>query len=293
MSETGLTVDLHEAKDRLEEVSMASHQNIDDALKRYHYVIRPDSLVGTELAKVLPNTDFDKWYEDAKSTQGGMVGSARLNWPLDTSERVSLQYKLLTNIVEGKINLIDFTFTFTYEDNNFDANNAAFVERVLYQFHNDLIRILKPVIEEEKSSSSSDSIDKPDNSSFVDPIRIAELKSIDSLEFDLSRIIQFCNELDAAYRNQSYLAVAALTRAFIDHVPPIFNCKTFAEVANNYHGAKSFKGSMKHLQTSARSIGDAHLHTAIRKKEALPTATQINFSNDVDVLLSEIIRLLK
>ena len=49
---------------------------------------------------------------------------------------------------------------------------------------------------------------------------------------------------------------------------------------------------MRHLESSARRIGDAHLHNQIRHREALPSATQVNFSNDLDVLLSEIARIL-
>jgi hypothetical protein len=88
------------------------------------------------------------------------------------------------------------------------------------------------------------------------------------------------------------LAVAALTRALLDHVPPIFGVASFAEVANNYRGSKSFRESMQHLEKSARNIGDAHLHTQIRRRETLPSATQVNFGNDLDVLLAEIVRLL-
>lgn len=127
---------------------------------------------------------------------------------------------------------------------------------------------------------------------FIDRLRIDQLNEISKGAFDPSRITQFCIEIEKAYSGQCYLAVAALTRALLDHVPPIFGCKTFAEVANNYSGSKSFKSSMQHLQNSARSIGDSHLHSQIREKEALPTATQVNFSNDLDVLLSEVIRVL-
>jgi len=129
--------------------------------------------------------------------------------------------------------------------------------------------------------------------SFVDPVRLSELKIIPKKEFDLTKLIRICEELDLCFKNECYLAVAALTRALIDHVPPIFGCRKFEEVANNYSGAKSFKESMKHLGESARKIGDAHLHVQIRRSETLPTPTQVDFKNDVDVLLGEIVRLLK
>ena len=84
-----------------------------------------------------------------------------------------------------------------------------------------------------------------------------------------------------------------LVRAIIDHVPPIFNCKNFSEVGNNYAGSKSFKDAMIHLDKSSRKIADQYLHGQIRSSEVLPNATQVNFSTDLDFLLGEIVRILK
>jgi hypothetical protein len=81
--------------------------------------------------------------------------------------------------------------------------------------------------------------------SFIDLERLSQLKAIPKGQFDLTKLIRICEELDLCFKNECYLAVAALMRALIDHVPPIFQCKTFTEVANNFSGAKSFKESMK------------------------------------------------
>jgi hypothetical protein len=129
---------------------------------------------------------------------------------------------------------------------------------------------------------------------FIDPTRLAELRVIQSPEFDLSKLIRYCDELNYNYDEGCFLAVSMLGRAILDHIPPIFSCKSFAEVANNYSsGSKSFKQSMEHLENSLRKIADAYLHVQIRKSEVLPNRTQVNFSCDLDVLLAEIVRLLK
>jgi hypothetical protein len=86
--------------------------------------------------------------------------------------------------------------------------------------------------------------------------------------------------------------MAMLTRAIIDHVPPIFGMKNFSEVANNYGGSSSVKKEFKNLETTARNIADLHLHSHIRRKEVLPNLTQVDVSNSLDLLLSEIISLL-
>jgi hypothetical protein len=127
---------------------------------------------------------------------------------------------------------------------------------------------------------------------FVDEARLTDLRRLSPTDFDLRKLIAICDELNLCYRSQCYFAVAALTRALLDHVPPIFGVDTFAKVANNYGGGKSFSGSMQHLESSARHIADGHLHGRIRKKESLPTRTQVNFAADVDVLLAEVVRIL-
>jgi hypothetical protein len=134
----------------------------------------------------------------------------------------------------------------------------------------------------------------PSTSHFVDPTRLAELRAIRSPEFDLSKLIRYCDELNSNYDQGCFLAVPMLGRAILDHVPPIFGCRNFSEVANNYSsGTKSFRQSMEHLENSLRKIADAHLHVQIRKSEVLPNRTQVNFSSDLDVMLAEIVRLLK
>ncbi|GMV23264.1 MAG: hypothetical protein AMXMBFR57_32130 [Acidimicrobiia bacterium] len=128
---------------------------------------------------------------------------------------------------------------------------------------------------------------------YVDESRIADLRAIESLDFDLRKLIAICEELNQCYRGQCYHAVAALTRALVDHVPPLFGVRAFSEVANNYAGSRSFRSSMQQLDTAARTIADRHLHTQVRNSEVLPTRVQVDFSQVVDVLLAEVIRRLQ
>lgn len=175
-----------------------------------------------------------------------------------------------------------------------DAEIYATRERVLQTVSGDIDLFVLS----RKSGIPGRSKDPPSNKEvtsevYVDLKRIEELRSISSDRFDLLKLIELCAELNKSYSNQSFLAVGMLMRSVLDHVPPIFECKTFVEVANNYKGSKSFKESMGNLEKSLRNIADAHLHTQIRKKESLPTKTQVSFSPDLDVLLAEICRILK
>lgn len=124
---------------------------------------------------------------------------------------------------------------------------------------------------------------------YIDKKRLQAIKK-KSRKFDFSRLSKMLTELDQAFSIENYISVILLVRAILDHVPPIFNLNNFTEVANNY-GTKSFKDSMSHLENSSRKIADSYLHTRIRSKESLPNKTQVNFSNDLDVLLAEIVRI--
>jgi hypothetical protein len=120
--------------------------------------------------------------------------------------------------------------------------------------------------------------------------RITELQALKSPDFDFRKLIRLCEEINTAYGEGCYFATAMLTRSLLDHVPPIFGKKNFDEVANN-HGGKSFKGTMQHLQSASRNVADGHLQ--IRKREALPTAQQVNCAQQLDALLEEIVRITK
>lgn len=127
---------------------------------------------------------------------------------------------------------------------------------------------------------------------FVDAERIDQINNLNGHDFDFTRLVAILKELNVAYSHNLYLSIPPLVRAIIDHVPPIFGKAKFAEVCGS-HGTKSFRESISNLNNSSRKIADSFLHTQIRRKEALPNKTQINFKNDLDVLLQEIVRIRK
>lgn len=146
---------------------------------------------------------------------------------------------------------------------------------------------------EGKESDRIDTKLQSKSRTYVDSGRIADLKALPVGSFDLSKVIRICEELNICFAGKCYLAVIMQTRALIDHVPPIFGFKTFSQVSSSYGGGKSFKDAMANLDNSSRKIADIYLHGQIRKSEVLPNATQIDFSNNIDLLLSEIVRVLK
>lgn len=128
---------------------------------------------------------------------------------------------------------------------------------------------------------------------YVDAQRLDQLRSINSSDWDLTRLIRLCEELNIAHEHDTWMTCAMLVRAIVDHVPPVFSCSNFAALANNYAGARSFRQHMQHLDNSLRRVADSYLHIQIRTSEALPTFVQVDFRSGIDALLAEVVRLLK
>lgn len=129
----------------------------------------------------------------------------------------------------------------------------------------------------------------------ISEARLAELRALAPTQFDFNfkKLIRLCEEINLAYSTECYFTTAMLTRGLLDHVPPV-SVRARSAMANNYAGGgKSFRDAMHHLENASRKVADAHLHMPVRKRETLPTAQQVNCGQQLDVLLSEIVRVTK
>lgn len=127
---------------------------------------------------------------------------------------------------------------------------------------------------------------------FVDPMRIAELQRLSkhhACKWDFSKLARICGELNIAHAHDCFYSVAMLSRAVADHIPPVFGARSFAQVAANVTG-KSMKDSMQHLESGLRKIADGYLHEHIREKETTPGPVQVDYRQQIDQLLAEVIR---
>ncbi len=280
---------LDELRGYARDVKTARFPTLPGALQRYMSRLNQEPL-STAVSQALPEVDFRRWYSEAVDSCGAM-GADPLNWPTSIRERTALQAKLLQCIVDDEIRLLDHLLAFHRTSSGFTSYAVDFVAQTFVPFHRDLSLILHR--NHRRDDEAVDTGRRSAQESYVDKERRYELATLETDKFDLKRLINLCDELNRCYRQDCYHAVAALTRSLLDHVPPIFGVSTFSEVANNYGGSSSFKKSMSHLGRSARNIADAHLHTQVRRTEILPTRTQINFSQDVDVLLSEVVRIIR
>lgn len=130
-------------------------------------------------------------------------------------------------------------------------------------------------------------------STYVHLSRIEALKTLPQDQWDFARLVELCRELNAAAANDCHMSTGFILRSILNHVPPIFGMENFARVASEFPFAKSVKSAMGRLQAQGRDGADFHLHQPIRRHEVLPTAAQVGFSQELDVLLGEVIRVVR
>ncbi len=134
---------------------------------------------------------------------------------------------------------------------------------------------------------------KNNSLTFISQTRIDELKKLNSSKFDLSRLVSFCEELNLNSTNNAVFSVVNLQRTIINYVPSIFGYSSFGQLLAQYPFPKSVKKSLDNLNNSMKNIADYHNHVQASETDSLPTMTQVDFSNDLDVLLSEVCKKLK
>ena len=272
-----------------DDLQRAVYSTFDGVLVRYVAQIEPDSLLGKLIDAELPSVDFDSWYNEMKATMGGMVGSATLIWPIRRAERVCLQRQLLIRMSDGRISLVELGHYF-FHSSHLNDHIRDVVAQVIEPFHRDLLAILNRHVQTERAQTLvPPGVSAASRILFVGEDRLRAFESLHGrCGFDLRKILTICREMNDARNRDAWLSLAFLTRCLLDHVPPAFGRRTFAEVVS-HEGGRTFKEACQSLDSMARKVADVHLHSPMREHDVLPNAQQTNASQGLDILLSEAI----
>lgn len=125
----------------------SNHNLFSTNLKKFIHFIDSNTVFATVLEDQLPQVDFSSWYEDAKATVGGMVGSGRLEWPVDKHSRTALQKTLLEQMAADRDSVTNFCCNFMYSDGNYDAMTSDFIDQIVRPFVRDVRRLVHDVQE--------------------------------------------------------------------------------------------------------------------------------------------------
>jgi hypothetical protein len=126
------------------------------------------------------------------------------------------------------------------------------------------------------------------NAAFLNAEVLVKLKSVKSLQLDVSKLTKMCEELNDAYARGNFISSALLLRAILNHVPPVFGETKFSEVVAQ--SGRSVKAILARLNDEARPIADLHTHFLMRSTEHLPTKNQIEpYKAGFEILMQEVL----
>ena len=128
-----------------------------------------------------------------------------------------------------------------------------------------------------------------DSDLFVTKSYILALENITHQNFDVTRLVKYCNEINDNYRLKNYSSVIFLCRAVLDHCPPVFGFPTLESLSEQLPTRNSLKKISSRLNTSPKKIADHHIHKRIGVKEVLPVLEEIDFKNDMNFLIGRIV----
>lgn len=128
----------------------------------------------------------------------------------------------------------------------------------------------------------------PSRTVLVAPQLIEDLSKVKPGQFDATKLTGYCKEINSSFYHGNIVACLLLMRTVLNHVPPIFGYKTFAEVMAN--AGKSLKENLEHLDGGLRKLADLYAHLQIRKNEQYPTKNQVEpFRAQFELLLHEVL----
>jgi hypothetical protein len=129
--------------DRLDDIRRADWRNFPRALSDWLLLV-DQSPHSAELVRDLGSrVDFDTWYAQAKASVGGMVGSGRLNWSADRTERLAQTLGLIRQLSSNENELVEYTSAFSWAGSNLNDNKYKVTDEVVEPFARDLFRYIE------------------------------------------------------------------------------------------------------------------------------------------------------
>jgi hypothetical protein len=122
----------------------AEYNTFDRHIKKLSRILHSESLHPISAALV-EGVDLDAWIKAGEATQGGMVGTASLEWPGDARQDLGLVILLIDRFATESDAALNFSHTFYYAGNKLTANLQNMVSQMIVPFARDYIDHVKAV----------------------------------------------------------------------------------------------------------------------------------------------------
>lgn len=136
-------------------VELANYRSVANSLRRWHAFLDANDDVAAVLDSLQKTMDFELWYADAERTEGSMVGSANLDFPLETDKRVGAYLFLIKKAAADDHGAIEIAHTFLSGEGDFDTLAREFNDQIFGPLRRELKRVLKQRLEPEATSEAA------------------------------------------------------------------------------------------------------------------------------------------
>ena len=135
---SSLPESLRQVENTVSDLKWADHHSFERHIKKLSRLLHSDELKAATDA-ITTGLDLEAWLQAGLLTQGGMVGSARLEWPTSIREEVGLVILLIDRFAAKDDEALQFAHTFYYNGNRFDDNLQNMAAQMLVPFARDYI----------------------------------------------------------------------------------------------------------------------------------------------------------
>jgi hypothetical protein len=125
------------------DLQSSDFNNFDKHVKKLARVLHSPDLEAVT-SSLIDGIDIDAWIKAGEATQGGMVGTATLDWPADTARELGTVIRLIDRFAEnGSNDALNFAHTFYYKGSDINSNLHSLVRQVFIPFARDFVNYVK------------------------------------------------------------------------------------------------------------------------------------------------------
>jgi hypothetical protein len=133
--------------DLTDEVTRARHQFLPDHLRNWFGHLDDTPAVLLIVTRLQGDLSFPEWYKQQEGTVRSMVGSGRLEYPMDAEKSLGMRLLLFREFAERRMEAWRFATNFVYSTNDLNDLTHGVIEQLFEPMARELRRLLERELE--------------------------------------------------------------------------------------------------------------------------------------------------
>jgi predicted nucleotide-binding protein len=124
------------------DIRNSDYQTFGNAIKKLSRVLHAPELEPLT-AKLCEGIDLEAWIRECEKTQGGMIGTATLDWPSDPEKELGTKILLIDKFAKEPDQALNFSHTFYYNGSKLTGNLQNMARQMIVPLARDYIDYVK------------------------------------------------------------------------------------------------------------------------------------------------------